>query len=225
MTAQTSTSHASDPWEMALIHRLIRRGFEQSRDAVLAPGAPGRAGAVADYVDFHLHGLEAHHSSEDELIWPVLLERASLSEALIRRMEEQHTGVHDAIETTRRDLVAWEATPIASRSEALATALSTVIDRLAEHLAEEERDIVPLIAVHVTQAEWDHLGKVAFSKFTPKQRFTAMGEMLAAASPAESAHMLAGLPAPIKVIWRVLGRRQYERFIAKVHGVTPDRAG
>ena len=74
---------------------------------------------------------------------------------------------------------------------------------------------MPLIAVHITQAEWDHVGKVAFSKFTPKQRFTAMGEMLAAASPTEAARMLAGLPAPVKLIWRLFGRRRYERLIPR----------
>ena len=218
MTAPTSTTTGSDPWEMALIHRLIRRGFEQSRQIVLSPGATARAGPVAEYVGFHLDGLQAHHSSEDELVWPALSERARLSDSLIRRMEEQHAGLHDAIETTRRELVAWAAAPSAQGSEALATALGTVLDRLAEHLAEEERDIVPLIAAHITQAEWEHLGQVAFSKFTPKQRFTAMGEMLASASPAEADRMLAGLPAPIKLIWWLLGRRQYERFMAKVRG-------
>ena len=102
MTVPMSTLNASDPWEMALIHRLIRRGFEQSRQVVVDPGATARAGAVSEYVGFHLHGLEAHHSTEDELIWPTLYERASLSDALVRRMEEQHAGLHDAIETTRR---------------------------------------------------------------------------------------------------------------------------
>ena len=141
-----------------------------------------------------------------------------MSGALIRRMEEQHAGLHDALDTTRRELAAWEAAPTAERSGALATALGTVVDRLSEHLAEEERDVVPLIAAHITQAEWDHLGKVAFSKFTPKQRFIAMGEMLAAASPTEAARMLAGLPAPIKVIWRLVGRRRYQRFMADLRG-------
>jgi hemerythrin-like domain-containing protein len=218
MTAPISTSQASDPWEMALIHSLIRRGFEQARQAVLAPGAPARADAVAEYVGFHLDGLEAHHSSEDELIWPALYERATMSGALIRRMEEQHAGLHEALDTTRRELAAWEAAPTTEGSEALATALGTVVDRLSEHLAEEERDVVPLIAAHITQAEWDDLGKVAFSKFTPKQRFIAMGEMLAAASPAEAARMMAGLPAPIKAIWRLVGRRRYQRFMAKLRG-------
>ena len=80
--------------------------------------------------------------------------------------------------------------------------------------------MVPLIARHVTQAEWDRLGKVAFDKFTPKQRFTALGEMLRTANPAEAAQMMAGLPAPVKVIWRLAGRRRYDRFIARVHGAS-----
>jgi hemerythrin-like domain-containing protein len=218
MAAPTTASNASDPWEMALIHRLIRRGVEQARQFVLAPGAPARAGAVAEYVGFHLDGLHAHHSSEDELLWPALSERAELSDALIRRMEAQHAGVHDSIDATRRELVAWKGHPTAAGSESLAAALGDVVERLANHLTEEERDVVPLIAAHITQAEWDHLGQVAFSKFTPNQRFTAMGEMLAAANPTEAARMLAGLPAPIKVVWRVLGQRKYQRFIAGVRG-------
>ena len=115
MTTPISTSQASDPWEMALIHSLIRRGFEQAREAVLAPGAPARADAVAEYVHFHLDGLEAHHSSEDELIWPVLHERATMSDALIRRMEDQHAGLHDALDTTRRELAGWLVAPTADR--------------------------------------------------------------------------------------------------------------
>ena len=213
MSSPTTRPLASDPWEMALIHRLIRRGFERAKELVSASGSTGRASAVADYVEFHLDGLQAHHSTEDEFIWPALHERASLSDALIRRMEDQHVGVHDAIETTRRELRAWVATPTETGSRSLAKALDTVVNRLTEHLAEEERDVVPLIAMHITQAEWDHAGKAAFSKFTSKQRFTAMGEMLEAASSTEAERMLAGLPAPIKLIWRLVGRRRYERSI------------
>ena len=76
MTMPTTTSNASDPWEMALIHRLIRGGFEQSKDAVLAPGSAERVETVVDYIGFHLDGLHAHHSTEDELLWPSLRERA-----------------------------------------------------------------------------------------------------------------------------------------------------
>ena len=39
MTTSSKAVTASDPWEMALIHRVIRRGFEQAREHVLAAGA------------------------------------------------------------------------------------------------------------------------------------------------------------------------------------------
>ncbi|MEJ1110811.1 MULTISPECIES: hemerythrin domain-containing protein [unclassified Kribbella] len=209
---------ASDPWEMALIHRVIRRGFEQARDHVLAAGAESRAAAVAEYIGFQLDGLHAHHSTEDELLWPALLDRAGLSAALIHRMEQQHVGVHDAVETARGELAAWLAAPTSATSESLAAALETISTRLAEHLGEEEREVVPLIAVHITQAEWDSLGKVAFGKFKPSQRFTAMGELLETAHPDEAARMLADLPAPVRVVWRLVGRRRYQRFMTAVRG-------
>jgi len=86
MTMPTTTSNASDPWEMALIHRLIRGGFEQAKDAVLSSGSGERVDALAEYIGFHLDGLHAHHSTEDELLWPSLRERAGVSDALIGRM-------------------------------------------------------------------------------------------------------------------------------------------
>jgi hemerythrin-like domain-containing protein len=221
MTTPTTTPTASDPWEMALVHRLVRRGFDQSRELVLADGSAARADAIARYVDFHLVGLHAHHSSEDDLLWPALRERAGMSDALIGRMEDQHVGLHAAIEAIRTELAAWVAAPSATTTAPLATALGTMSELLGAHLAEEERDVVPLIATHITQAEWDNLGKVAFSKFTPKQRFTAMGELLSTANADEAARMFAGLPAPVKVVWRLIGRRKYDRFMAEVRGSSP----
>ncbi|RZT27147.1 hemerythrin HHE cation binding domain-containing protein [Kribbella sp. VKM Ac-2569] len=218
MATPVNAVKASDPWEMALIHRVIRRGFEQARAHVLAAGAESRAAAVAAYVDFQLDGLYAHHSSEDELLWPLLLERAELSAGLIHRMEQQHAAVHEAVDSARDAVTAWRTTPTAAGADSLSTALETVSARLAEHLGEEERDVVPLIATHITQAEWDHLGKVAFSKFKSNQRFTAMGELLATARPEEAARMLAGLPAPVRVIWRLFGQRNYQRSMKSVEG-------
>lgn len=218
MASRTTTTTRSDPWEMALIHRLIRRGFEQARGFVLAPGADRRTGPVAAYLGFHLDGLHAHHTSEDELLWPVLHERAELSGDHVARMEQQHAGIHEAVEAARRDLATWTATPGGGTADALASSITLLLERLAEHLTEEERDVVPLIARHVSQAEWEHLGKVSFAKFTPQQRFTAMGEMLAAATPAEAARMMTGLPAPVRLIWRLAGRRKYERSMAAARG-------
>lgn len=219
-TAPHTADAMADAWEMALIHRILRHGFEEVTHLVegVTPGSTARSRAVAEHLRFTLDGLHNHHSTEDELLWPALRERAHMPPAVIDRMEAQHATLHQGIERVQLLLGPWERGPGPDTSAALAEALRDVITELAEHLAEEERDIVPLIPRHVTQQEWDHLGKRAFAKFKPAQRFTAMGEMLEVATPDEASKMLKGLPAPILLIWRIAGKRKYDRYMARVRG-------
>ena len=93
-----------------------------------------------------------------------------------------------------------------------------MLTRLEEHLNEEERDVVPLIAAHLTEAEWAQVWKKSFDKFTPPQRFTAMGQMLEVATPAEAVAMMEILPPPVKVLWSLIGKRRYRRYIEPVRG-------
>jgi iron-sulfur cluster repair protein YtfE (RIC family) len=208
-------------WSMALIHRIFRSSFDElARLVTEVPASDvARASAVADHLGFTLDGLIAHHTTEDDLVWPMLLERARPSAALVERMEEQHHGLHTGIEEVRRLTDAWRVDPRDVASE-LSTAITGMFVQLTTHLDEEERDVVPLIAEHLSLAEWDHVGKTAFDKFTPAQRFTAMGQLLEVASPAEAAAMLAPLPPPIKLLWRLVGRRRYRQYTMAFRGTS-----
>jgi iron-sulfur cluster repair protein YtfE (RIC family) len=208
-------------WNMALIHRIFRSSFaELARLVTEVPvGDAARVSAVADHLGFTLDGLTAHHTTEDDLVWPVLLERARPSAALVERMEAQHHGLHAAIEEVRRRTDAWRAALSPDAASQLSAAISAMLGQLTTHLDEEERDVVPLIAEHLSVAEWDHAGKAAFDKFTPGQQFTAMGQMLEVASPAEAASMLAPLPTPIKLVWRLVGKRRYRRYVETFRGI------
>ena len=57
-------------------------GFDEAKRLVenKPPRAPERLGAIGGYIGFTLDGLHNHHSSEDELLWPALLERARPSQ-------------------------------------------------------------------------------------------------------------------------------------------------
>jgi iron-sulfur cluster repair protein YtfE (RIC family) len=207
-------------WNMALIHRIFRSSFaELARLVTEVPASDAaRTSAVADHLGFTLDGLSAHHTTEDDLVWPVLLERARPSAALVERMEDQHHGLHTGIAEVRRLTDAWRVDPSPDVASQLSAAITGMSGRLAAHLDEEEREVVPLIAEHLSVAEWDRVGKTAFDKFTPAQRFTAMGQMLEVASPAEAAAMLAPLPAPIKMLWRLLGSRRYRQYTQAFRG-------
>lgn len=218
---QTEAARSAAPArteEMAVIHRIFRRGFplmaELARQTPV--GATARAEPVAAHLDFLLNGLHNHHSGEDENIWPLLRERATPQTALITRMEKQHEVVAERSERVRSLLETWRRTPV--ESEALATALDEFTAALVEHLDDEETHVVPLLRVHITADEWTRFGQETFEKFTNPEKLVATGTLEEVATPEEATWFLGDLPFPIKLMWRVVGRRKYARYMRRVLG-------
>ncbi|HLM06676.1 MAG TPA: hemerythrin domain-containing protein, partial [Blastococcus sp.] len=134
-------------WSMALIHRIFRSSFVELARLVpdVRVGDVARVNAVANHLGFTLDGLTAHHTTEDDLVWPVLLARARPSATLVEQMEAQHRGLHDGIEEVRRLADVWRAAPSPDSASELAAAITGILGQLTTHLDEEERDVVPLI--------------------------------------------------------------------------------
>lgn len=210
-------------WEMPLIHRIFRHGFAELSRLVgdVPPEATGRARAVADHLAFTLDGLHAHHSTEDELLWPLLHMRAPAAAATMARLEGQHAALAAGMDEVRRAAEAWARQPSAPASVKVGASVRALLADVVAHLDEEEREILPLIAQHITADEWESFGQRAFEKFRPWQRPIAMGQLLEVASPHESARMFATLPVPVRVMWRLAGRRLYRRTMDRVRGKTP----
>lgn len=204
--------------EMAVIHRIFRRGFPMVADLVrrTPPSAAARAEAIAAHLDFLLNGLHNHHTGEDDNVWPRLLERAKPQAELISRMEKQHEVVAERSAEVRTALATWRRTP--TNGEELATALDEFTDALVEHLDDEEANVVPLLRAHITADEWRQFGQAAFEKFTNPEKLIATGTLEEVATPEEAEWFLGDLPVPIKLMWRFLGRRRYARYIADVRG-------
>lgn len=206
--------------QMPLIHRIFRRELRDLERLVHQVPASGgrRASHVADHLGFLLDGLRYHHSTEDELIWPVLEERVGADAALLARMTEQHADIDGAVGAVRAAAEVWRRRPGRDTAGDLASRIRELRNVLEPHLDEEERVAVPLIDAHLTRAEWDDVGEKGFEKFTPKERPIAIGQLLEVATAEEARLMFADLPLPVRVLWRVTGKRQYRRYIAKVRG-------
>ena len=204
--------------EMVVIHRVFRHGFPMIAELVrLTPqGATGRANSIAPHLDFMLNGLHHHHTGEDEQIWPILLERANQQTELIGRMEKQHAVIAERSHTVRTLLGDWRES--AAHAQPLADAIDEFTAALVAHLDDEETHVVPLIRTHITAEEWEHFGETTFEKFTNSEKAIATGTLEDVASPEEAAWFTEGLPLPIKVMWRLAGRRRYDRYIAGVRG-------
>jgi DUF438 domain-containing protein len=113
---------------------------------------------------------------------------------------------------------AWRADPTPATSSVLSDQIGEFLLVLEEHLDEEERVVVPLIDRYLTEAEWEDVGKRGFEKFTPAQRWIATGQMVEVATPEETAMMFSQLPPPVKVLWQLVGKRKYRRYITSVRG-------
>jgi hypothetical protein len=103
----------ADVRDMYVVHRAFRRelGLLPGLVRAVAPGDTARATVLARHARMCLQGLHLHHTGEDELLWPKLLERCTPDAELIHRMEAQHERVHDALEDLGPALDRWSRKP------------------------------------------------------------------------------------------------------------------
>jgi hemerythrin-like domain-containing protein len=208
-----------DTHEMVLIHRLIRREFGQL-PRLLRTAAHDRARSkiVGAHAREMLNFLHTHHSGEDELLFPLLRERAALEPELMDRMDAQHAQVDAAVTAIDAELPAWTANADAAAGERMAAVIDAMMPTLIDHLAEEEQKILPIASATVTQSEWDTLGKHGMSAIPLTRRLIILGHITEEADNAERQRFLQVVPAPVRLVYKLIGRRQFTRETAVIRG-------
>ena len=203
-----------------LIHRLFRRLFGEAPGLVreVAPGDVGRAALLAQ----HPHGLTAllhtHHHAEDDFFWDRMTERAPACGLHVALMRRQHQTVSDQLDEIDVLIDAWAPGADASGATHLAAALDEVDRTLGEHLADEERDALPVLDSVLSDAEWDEIPAHAQREKPPLPLFLLLGLMMDAVPEGERAAWMAReLPGPMRLAYRLFGRRQYERALHRLH--------
>ena len=210
----------TDVRDMAVIHQAFRRELRLIPTMVrgVRAGDTARATTVADHTRLLLNGLHIHHTGEDELLWPLLLERAAPSAELVHRMEGQHHRVESLIDEMPDLLSRWTARADPSAGEDLAGTVDALRVVLLEHLDDEEAQILPIAARTVSPAEWAALGDHGVESMSRRELPIFFGMILEDATPNERAMMLAGAPAPARLFLRTVGAWQYRRYVARVRG-------
>jgi iron-sulfur cluster repair protein YtfE (RIC family) len=213
-------SSKPDVHDMVVVHRTFRRSCAELPDLVrgLRPGDTARAGLVVDAVRFMLMGLEAHHLSEDEFLWPRLAARAVVQAEAITRMEEQHHRLEELVTQVRVALDGLAADPRQPLCEQVAAQLAELGSVLTAHMDEEENTILPLAAEHLSVAEWEELGEISLAKLEKKHLLRAFSALMAVATPEEQQTILTKAPLPARLLWRLSGRRSQARWEARLHG-------
>lgn len=210
--------------EVVVIHGLFRQLFAEAPALVrdVAPGDVTRAAHVAK----HLHGiialLHVHHRTEDEYFWDRMTERAPACGLHVALMRRQHGAVSDRLDVADALVSSWAGEANPATAERLAGELDEIDRLLVEHLADEERDAFPVLDAILSDAEWDDIHKHAQRHKPPLPIFVLLGLMIdSIPEPERDAWFQKELPAPIRVAYRLAGRRRYERALRRLR---PDRS-
>ncbi|WP_062386617.1 hemerythrin domain-containing protein [Demequina iriomotensis] len=220
MTAIVPPDQRPDIQEMVVIHRAFRREFTAVPAYIRATprGDLARSAVVAQHLRLCMAGLEMHHTGEDIVLWPLLLERAAPSTGLVETMQEQHHGVDAHIAAVEPALVAWEGRAQVEDGERLAALVEAFSAALFEHLDLEEREILPLAYRHVTDAEWRQMGQHGTETMKTRELPIMFGLVLEDADAEERTRMLATLPVPVRVVLRTVGAWQFRRYVRRLRG-------
>lgn len=208
----------ADTSDMIGIHRVFREALAAAPRLVggATPGDSDRAEVIGTYYDNVLRLLDSHHTGEDELLTPKLLERCPDDAETIAEIFAQHADVHAAIDQAHTCVHRWRTAPSALNAAELESALAELDVALTPHLDQEERTILPIAARCINVAEWGELPAHGMRTFTGDKPWLIRGLIRDQMTPTQRAEMDAHTPPPITAMWSETGQQAYAAFLAQL---------
>jgi Hemerythrin HHE cation binding domain len=216
----SNTPALADTRDMKWVHDAFRRalGDAPRQIASIEDGDAERAQNFASYLGEVLWLLHAHHGGEDELLYPVLAERAPESKDLFSRMNSQHAAVTLRTEAAQEAAQRFGKSGSTEDGEVLASACRSLLDEVAGHLTEEEEEVVPIASRTVTPEEWGALPAHVMSHYSGSRLWLPLGiatEMF----PADvRAQVFTHVPAPVSEMWFSFGSDAFSKEMATIRG-------
>ena len=163
------TSVAEGPLDlngMYMAHHAFRRDL--SRFAVAARQTPVEDVEVwrALAIRWAQFGsvLHHHHTTEDDVLWPQLLEIADAEgRATLEAMEAEHSVIDPMLAACAAGFAAMAEAPDAAIRNRLAASTETARDTLSDHMGHEEREALPLVQELLSAEGWQQVEKAAGS--------------------------------------------------------------
>jgi hemerythrin-like domain-containing protein len=226
MTSACSVPGA-DIDEMYMAHTMLRREFTLLPDLIRSVAANDvkRRSLVSMHGELLCRVLHTHHAGEDAVLWPLFLDRATAeSKQIVGVMEAQHHKISEAHDAAIERLHDWRKT--GQNVELTAAQMAELLRIMTEHMALEEKEVLPLAEKYITAAEWLKMGKHGMDTFPKRHLPLAFGMMMYEGDPEVVRRTLANAPLPIRVLMPIIAPRVFRRHSRRVYGApTPPRIG
>ncbi len=210
--------HTTDVTDMYAVHDALRHEFAKLPIMVKAVevGNGDRTAVVGRHILLMTAFLHAHHSSEDDLLWPVLRERSPDAAEVVELLEHQHEDMVELLNRAEVQTSAWMEVPGIQERSSLHTTLIALERKILHHLASEEQQAVPLMQRDLTQEEYDRLGEHSRGLMTQEQLTIALGLILDDTSANRAEAVLAGMPPEGRAGFEQFGRPAYAEYKARL---------
>lgn len=220
----------ADMTMMYVMHHAFRRDVADFAAAIEAtPVADVRRWSLLlDRWRRFAHELHVHHSKEDEVLWPLLLQRVRAAEdteaeRVLQEMEEEHAVIDPLLARATGAFQHLAAGGEPSAHELLCDTISRFGATLDRHLGHEESAAIEILQRYVGGAEWATLER---TRFRPRQ---SIGEArffipwAVKGLPEDALRQVMALGGPPLRVLHAVSRRRFARDEEEVFGPVSGR--
>ena len=201
---------------MAAVHEIYRASLRSAPAYIQsAEGDDRRRALIVNFYANVLASLENHHVGEDELYFPLLIERAPEHAGVVNQGFAEHQQVRESMAAARVALAAWESTGDAEGPE-LVRILGALDDPLSLHCEREEATIVPLLTEHLSEEEMAALPAHGRANFSGDKYWLIVGLRLEYSSPEERASVLGHMSPSAREWWETEGKPSFSDMMAEL---------
>jgi Hemerythrin HHE cation binding domain len=206
-----------------LLHRLVRRELRLLAELCAWAHADDahRTRDLTRHADLLARLLLHHHAVERELLWPALLRAAPSTRPQVERWTDRVAGLDARLRGLSTAARQWTVAASDKARDAVTLSCMDLADAVDAQTAEEERELLPLLAAHLTPAAWAEVRRRARSPLSRRECSLVVGLALEDASEADRARLLAGLPASTRLTWWLVGRRRHRATVVRLRGAPP----
>jgi hypothetical protein len=213
-----------------VLHQLVRRELRMLGELATwaDPADAEHTAALTRHAELVGRVLLHHHAVERELLWPALLRSLPDDQrSAARDRIDDWTARCTRVDSELRDVATaarqWAVAATASARDAFALACLDVADAVDAQVAEEEAVLLPLLAAHLSGADWQAVAQAARCPLSAREQLLVLGMALEDLGPTNRARLLAGLSPAVRVAWRLRGRAEYRATVVRLRGAPPAR--
>jgi hemerythrin-like domain-containing protein len=207
----------TDVSDMYAIHKALL-GALDTAPVYVAGASPdaARVHVIGSFYENVIEFLHVHHSSEDEVLYPLLEERCSEDRSALERIDSQHKTLLEPMDAARSTNAAWRAAPSTANAQALIDALGSIAVTLRPHLADEEAVVLPIAGKWLSPEEWGSMAAHSMMSFRADKPWLMIGLVREQLDQEHRDGMLAGMSPEMRTMWTEQMEPAFDAFVAEV---------